>query len=279
MISRILGAAVRAVLVMIAIMTPALLLPVGMADSNQVVVLVAMVSGLFIFAEYASSMPSLVEFRFASPFNRTRFAALWLVLFCVSHISAASAFPTTMSLFIRAFGDVVGHVLDFRYSPVWMFLDAMPADTSHAEIRIARAGAGLSYFFGLIALVCFAGSMQWARWPGRSSKFNMWINLPTHDPTTSDNVVRRLTRDSWTNVVGGVLFPFVSPAVFVLVQGVLGQTMHASSQTMVWIIAAWFFIPLSLLMRGLALARLAQMLRVKRERVNVTSPHDVWQLA
>jgi len=278
-ISRVLGAAVRAVLVMILIMTPALLLSVGSADANQIVVLIALVAGMFTFAEYASSMPSLVEFRFAAPFNRTRFISLWVVLFCVSHVASAHMFPTTMSLFVRALGDVVGQILDFRYSPVWMFLDALPDTLSEQNVRIARAGAGLSYFVTLIALVCFAGSMQIARWPGRSAQFNMWVNLPTFDPTTSDDVARRMVRDSWANIILGIVFPFISPSVFVLVQGLISEGAGTSSQTMVWAIAAWSFIPLSLMMRGLALARLAHMLRVKREKVSLASPRETWQLA
>lgn len=279
MISRVLGAAVRAVLVMILIMTPALLLSVGSADANQIVVLIALVAGLFTFSEYVSSMPSLVEFRFAAPFNRTRFISLWVVLFCVSHVASAHMYPTTMSLFVRALGDVVGHILDFRYSPVWMFLDALPDSTSAQDMRIARAGAGLSYFVALIALVCFAGSMQLARWPGRSVRFNMWVNLPTFDPTTSDDVARRMVRDSWANIIVGVLFPFISPSVFLLLQGMISEGAGTSSQTLVWMIAAWSFIPLSLMMRGLALARLAHMLRAKREKVSIASPRETWQLA
>jgi hypothetical protein len=38
-----------------------------------------------------------------------------------------------------------------------------------------------------------------------------------------------------------------------------------SPQTLIWTIAAWAFLPASLLMRGVAMARIANMVRTKRD--------------
>jgi hypothetical protein len=39
----------------------------------------------------------------------------------------------------------------------------------------------------------------------------------------------------------------------------------SSPQTLIWSMAAWAFLPASLLMRGVAMARIADMIRTKRD--------------
>ena len=39
-----------------------------------------------------------------------------------------------------------------------------------------------------------------------------------------------------------------------------------SPQTMIWMLAAWAFLPISLFMRGIAMGRVAQMIEDKRRR-------------
>ncbi|MDJ1018121.1 MAG: hypothetical protein QNJ35_16545, partial [Paracoccaceae bacterium] len=70
MISRLAGAFLRALCVVLLIATPSLILPGFNADTAQVVALVALFGASLTFFEYASSYPGLVEFRDAPPFNR-----------------------------------------------------------------------------------------------------------------------------------------------------------------------------------------------------------------
>ena len=63
MISRLGGAAFRAILVVIMIVTPAMLLPGTSANVAQIVMLVAIFAAVLTFFEYSSSYPGLVEFR------------------------------------------------------------------------------------------------------------------------------------------------------------------------------------------------------------------------
>src|SRR5690554_3178218 len=72
------GAVLRALLVAALIILPAVLVPATTPESAQIVILLAIFAGGVILAEYASAYPGLIEFRFAAPYNRTRFMVLAL---------------------------------------------------------------------------------------------------------------------------------------------------------------------------------------------------------
>ena len=63
MISRLSGAVLRAMLVVLLVATPSLLLPGIGADGQQIVALVAIFGAALTIFEYASAYPGLVEFR------------------------------------------------------------------------------------------------------------------------------------------------------------------------------------------------------------------------
>ena len=69
MIGQIAGAFVRAVLVAITVSAPSLLVADQAGGSSEVIALVALCLGVFVFIEYVSSYPSLLEFRDAPPFK------------------------------------------------------------------------------------------------------------------------------------------------------------------------------------------------------------------
>jgi hypothetical protein len=117
-VSRMTGALVRAFLVMILIATPSAILPGVGADTQQMVALFALFAGALTFVEYNAVYPSMVEFRDAPPFNRLRFAMLFLIVLFLSVILAAAEAPTPLNRLFQALGLVIGHALDFPYSPV-----------------------------------------------------------------------------------------------------------------------------------------------------------------
>lgn len=263
--SQLLGAVVRGFLVALLIAMPSFLVPGNHADTSVVVALVAIFAGLLTTIEYASDYPSLVEFRDAPPFNRIRYFSLFLMVILLSEIISETIDPTTLSRFTHAIGTVVGNAMDFPYSPVRLFVLAMPADASSSEIEIVRTSAGLCYLISLVSLVVFTIGMRMGHWPSRGANFNVWVNLPTFDPTAGRDVVERLTRDARINTVLGFLLPFIIPAAMQATSDVFESFSVQSPQTLVWTISAWAFLPASLFMRGIAMARIASMIQEKRE--------------
>ena len=264
-LNRATGAAVRAFLVMVLIVLPSVILPGIGTDTKQIVALMALFAGVLVFVEYNAVYPSLVEFRDGAPFNRIRYLMLFAIILFLSVIVADREDPTTVSGLFRAVGTVIGEALDFPYSPVRL-ATFMLSDTATAEqLMEMRTAAGTAYLVSLISLAVFVVVLKIAGWPSTKSAFNVWVNLPTFEPTAGGDVVDRLERDARVNLATGFLLPFVIPALIsVLTMGLPPATM-TSPQTLIWTMAAWAFLPASLLMRGVAMARVADMIRVKRD--------------
>ena len=126
MISRLSGAVVRAMLVVLLIATPSLLLPGVSADGKEIVALIAIFGAALTIFEYASTYPGLVEFRDAPPFNRIRFISLFATVFLVSLISRGNVESTTLTQFVQAVGGLIGYAIDFPYSPVRLVVLMLP---------------------------------------------------------------------------------------------------------------------------------------------------------
>lgn len=77
-------------------------------------------------------------------------------------------------------------------------------------------------------------------------------------------MVQRLLRDARFNVALGFLLPFLIPMAVKVGTSGLDPLTLASPQTLVWVTVAWAFLPASLLMRGVGMARIAEMIREKR---------------
>ena len=265
MISRLGGAAIRAILVVIMIVTPAMLLPGTTADIAQIVMLVAIFAAVLTFFEYSSSYPGLVEFRDAPPFNRIRFGSLFLTVTSLSLLLQGAMAPTALSSFVGQIGSVVGQVVDFPYSPVRLVVLMLPPEASMEHITLVRDTAGIAYFISLFTLAVFVVHQRIQRWPTKRGTFNVWVNLPTFDPTAGGDVVERLERDARFNIALGFLLPFLTPAVIKSATSLFGAVTLDNPHTLIWTVTAWAFLPASLFMRGIAMARIAALITEKRK--------------
>ena len=265
MISRLAGAAIRAFLVILLIATPSLILPGTSAEITQIVTLIALFGAGLTFFEYASTYPGLVEFRDAPPFNRIRFGSLFLTVFLLSFLVSGSILPTTMTNFAGWLGATIGQVIDFPYSPVRLVVLMLPPEASVNHVHLVRDAAGLAYLISLLTLAVFLVLQRIHRWPLRRGSFNVWVNLPTFDPTAGGDVVERLERDARFNIALGFLLPFLTPAVIKSATSLFGAVSLDSPQTLIWTVTAWAFLPASLFMRGIAMGRIAMMITEKRK--------------
>ncbi len=264
MFNRLPGALVRAVMVVILVIMPALILPRGAQDSFQIVALFAIFAAIFTIVEYSSASPSLVEFRDAPPFNRVRFSTLFATVLCLSVIFRGYVAPSAITEIFQRSGASIGAVIDFPYSPVRLMVLMLPEDAPADLVQRVRDGAGLSYLVSIFAIVWFILVLRLRQWPRRDGPFNVWVNLPTFDPAGGD-VVERLERDGRINVILGFLLPFLVPAALKLFASFGAPVQLDDMHTLLWMISAWAFLPASILMRGVALSRVAQMIRRQRK--------------
>ncbi len=275
MVSHFTGAFVRALLVMVLITTPSLMLPSVSSDTTQIVALVSLFAAALTFFEYASTYPGLVEFRDAPPFNRVRFLSLFVTILLLSTIVRGQSEPTTLTSFIEALGNKIGSVIDVPYSPVRLVVLMLPENISIRHLILIRTAAGISYMISLTTLIIFIVTMRAIGWPTRMGSFNVWINLPTFDPTTGGDVVERLERDSRFNIALGFLLPFLIPAAVKLASIAFQPVTLESPQTLIWTMTAWAFLPASLLMRGIAMGRIAGMIAEKRRQNNLAAEAEM----
>ena len=265
MLTRLASALARAAIVLAVVLVPAILLPQTRTDTAMMVTLVGLAAGAFTFLEYFGRSPSLLEFRDAPPFNRLRIGALGITVLTLTLVLLNDVAPNTLSRLVTAVGGELGRAIDFPFSPVRLVILMMPEQTSAAALDEVRTAAGMSYLVSLLMLGSFVLSLRLRDWPSRRGVFNFWVNLPTIDPTQGGDVVARLQRDAQLNLVAGFLLPFLIPAVVKLAWAFVDPLALTEPHTLIWTMTAWAFLPASLLMRGIALNRVADMISAQRK--------------
>ena len=73
--------------------TPAIVLPGVTSDAQQFAFICAFFAAALVFIEYFSAYPSILEFRFAPPFNRIRFAAAFFSVFAILQTVGVNLLP------------------------------------------------------------------------------------------------------------------------------------------------------------------------------------------
>ena len=271
MIGRILGALLRAVLVLTLVALPSMMLPGTSPDTAQIIALVGLFGAALTFFEYASTYPGLIEFRDAAPFNRIRFGSLFVIVLSLSAVLGAGGEPTGLVAWLTAAGALVGQGIDVPFSPMRLAVMMLPDNATPAEILALKVTTGLAYLITLLTLAGFIILQQLRGWPLRNGDFNVWVNLPTFDPTAGGDVVERLERDARFNIALGFILPFLLPGVVNLGAALFGPVSLSHPQTLIWTVTAWAFLPGSLFMRGIAMTRIARMIRTKRRRTSAAA--------
>ncbi len=274
MASRLFGAAIRAILVALLIATPSLVLPGIGSGTKDLSMVFALVGAALTMFEYGSTHPGLIEFRFAPPFNRIRFVSLFLTVIFLALMFRSDGSGGEQARVIRQIGLLIGKAMDFPFSPVRILTTLLTNDGSTANTELVRSAAGLSYVISLISLAVFAISMRVLSWPLGRGSFNIWVNLPTFDPASSFDVEARLTRDARVNVIFGFTLPFLMPLVAEVSSAYYDFASIQSSQTLIWTMAVWSFLPASLFMRGIAMGKIARLIRQKRDRLHAPAVSD-----
>ena len=216
--------------------------------------------------EYYATYPSILEFRNAPPFNRLRYVAVLVTVFTIASVYRNASDPNALNGLLKTIATLTGNVLDFPYSPVRLVTVTMPQGASAAELEFVRMAAGTAYAFSLISLAIFFFLVRALDWPARNGAFNVWVNLPLFDPTVGGDVLPRLTRDGRLNIALGIIMPFLFPAFFKAISDIANPLQLTNPQTLIWTVAIWAFFPAGLVMRGIAMTRIATMIDENRKR-------------
>lgn len=270
--SRIYGAIIRAMLVVALVALPSVLMVEVSSDTKQMVTLAALLAGGLVFAEYNALYPSLIEFRDAAPYNRLRYLMLFSAVAALTLIQDAVALPSAAAETMRGIGTLVGQAMDFPFSPVHLLTQLVHSVAPEAQVASLRSAAGLAYLISVSWLALFAIIVRIGGWPNSKRPLNVWVNLPMFDPTAGADVVTRLARYGRINILLGFLMPFLVPVAAKLMLGQSPILVGLSPHSLIWIVSLWAFFPASLILRGLALLRIAELIVLSRNAHATLSP-------
>ena len=266
MIGQLTGAALRAMLVALLIAMPSLLISGVGIDGSQFVMLLALLSAGLVMVEYNSAYPSLITFRHAPPYNRLRFGMVFVAVMILTLVFRGYRDPGTTTQIMSSIGVILGNTTDFPFLPVRLAVLMLPAETSDSLVDAVRMAAGVCYSLSVLMVLAFIALVQLYGWPSRNGAFNVWINLPMFDATSGGDVVSRLKGHARINLVLGFLLPFLIPAMVSAASETLDIGALATPQILIWMMCLWAFFPASLMMRGIAMVRIASMIENKRRR-------------
>ncbi|MCA8867265.1 MAG: hypothetical protein KDA67_01280 [Rhodobacteraceae bacterium] len=247
---------------------PSFALPGSALGLQDLSVIFALAGAALTLFEYGSSHPGLIEFRFAPPYNRIRFLTLLITVYLLSMV-AVGGMAGSSGAGIREFGDVVGRALDFPFSPARIMTSVLSDDAASANTRIIKASVGVAYLVSLLSLAIFIVIIRLISWPAGRRSFNIWVNLPTFDPAAGLNIEERLLRDARINVLFGITLPFLLPmAAYMMSDYFHNYVAFSRDETLIWTVSLWAFLPANLIMRGIAIGKIARLIHDKRKRLH-----------
>jgi hypothetical protein len=262
------GAIARGLAVAGLVMLPALVVPGIPPETAHLVVLLALFAAALTAYEYASPYPGLLEFRVAAPYNRTRYLVIGLSAALLALLQRHGSDPGPLTGAVAGMAAACGAWLAAAPSPVALLVLALPEGVDAAQRALVRDGAALAFVLGVAVLLGVALAIRSGAWPRGARPFNVWINLPTFEPTAGRDVVARLRRQSRLNLGAGIALPFLLPGV-VLASTILMQPVSLTSPLgFIWGIALWAYLPVALIMRGMAMGRVARLIEERRARLD-----------
>lgn len=267
MTSRLPGACFRALLIAATVLAPSLLVAGASAQAADTMLLIAIFAAIFVVAEYWAASPGLMEFRDAPPFNRVRYGMLLAMLVLLATVFRDVDAPSAFARLVQAFGLLLGAATDVPGSPVRIVLWLLPEGTDVANVMALRSAMGLASAMAAIGMVAFWAASRAPAWPAPRGGFNVWINLPTFGATSGGDAVRRLRRDGAINIALGAVLPYLAPPLAMAVAMPYDISLFESDLLLVWTISLWAFLPACLILRGVALRRLASMLAAEHDEV------------
>ncbi len=259
MLTRLAGASVRAALVAAMIVLPAIVLPEISPDTADLAIVSAAIAAAFVIFEYGFTTPSLIEFRFAAPYNRIRFALLALLLTGIAFAFRGTVEETATTIAVSSFAVTSASIWDFSGSPL-VFFNALTQELdSEGRVLLSNAAA-LSLSLTILALFVFSAVIWLFHWPLKAKNFNLWMNMPNFDSNIGTETQQSLRQSALISMIIGLSLPFLIPQAALAFMGPLAPINAANSLLLLWMIAIWCFVPAASFLRAVALYKVASLI-------------------
>ena len=264
--NRMVGAFIRAFLVLAVVASPAFLLPDVSQAAQEISLIIGAIAGAFTFFEYASSHPGLIDFRFAPPYNRIRFVTFCFQIMALVFLCRATSGADAFSADVLQLADQAVAITNVPLSPVRVAVEVIIDQGDEPHRDLLERAAAVSFLMAFASFIFFALTLWFFRWPVGRDNFNLWVNLPTFEPSSGRDVERRLFRDGTANLLIGVGMPFVIPVIASRAGGWFDPSVLQNYQPLIWGCTLWAFLPASLIIRGAALIKVGWLVKRARTR-------------
>jgi hypothetical protein len=258
-LTRLAGASVRAALVAAMIVLPAIVLPEISHNAADLAILSAAIAAAFVVFEYGFTTPSLIEFRFAAPYNRIRFALLALLLTGIAFAFRGPVEQTATTIAVSSFAVTSASIWEFTGSPL-MFFNGMTRELDAEGRLLLSNAAALSLSLTVLALIVFSAVIWMFHWPLKARNFNLWVNMPNFDSNVGVETQQILRQSALVNMIIGLSLPFLIPQAALTFMGPLEPISSTNSLLLLWMIAIWCFVPAASILRSIALYKVATLI-------------------
>ncbi|KAB7614513.1 hypothetical protein F9L33_07685 [Amylibacter sp. SFDW26] len=237
-------------------MLPAFLLFGVSQSSIEFTRILATIVSIFVMYEYGFSSPSLIEFRFAAPYNRIRFLLLSVLVLAPTFLVGYTLAGANMVGFLPTIADKGIALLDFTYSPFMVVAETLSGENESLQAAFAQAIAfNTIIMFACITSFCVAIYLNLWRFGG--SGFNMWQNMPTYKSYETKTLQERLMNSAFASLLIACLIPLLGPTVAEVIFVNFAESGQLAPIISIWCIAFWSFFQGVFFMRAAALAKIA----------------------
>jgi hypothetical protein len=261
---RVLNAASRGILVLLLVVAPAFLLPGASRTGQEISIIMGALLAIFTCFEYASTQPGLIDFRYAPPYNRIRFVIFSMVMLGLIFVCRATANVDPFSGQVLGFADLMVATFDFAGSPLTLAVALVAEGGDQAFVDLVSRAGAMSLFLSISGLAFFTVFIWLLRWPAERDSFNLWINLPTFDPTVGKDISWRLRRGGLINLLVGLALPYGVIAVVSRAGGWFEPSALGNYQSLIWGCLVWSFLPVVIFNRGMAMLKISWLINRAR---------------
>ncbi len=256
MILRLTGAAVRAVVVAILVMLPAFLLSETSQSALEFTRILATIGAVFVIYEYGFPTPSVIEFRFAAPYNRIRYLLMLALTLAPAYLISTVLDGNVLTGIFASIAINGFAVLDFTYSPVAIVADTL-AGSDWALREVVGQAITLNIVISLSCVLAFCGAIFSNLWRFGDGNFNMWLNMPTYKSYDMTSLHKRLVNSAFASMLVAFLIPLFGPIIADIAIVWISNDGVLAPISITWVIAFWTYLPAIYVMRAVALAKVA----------------------
>jgi hypothetical protein len=254
MIQQLVGALVRALIVAMIIIIPSAAVSAGATQAQVFTFTFAVLASSIVFVEYLVEAPAILEFRFASPYNRLRMLvcavlALVLALSLSTNILMTEGILTTL-------GIISEKVMEGWGSPATLIVTAFNLDDADLHNVVFRA-ASFTFCMGFFFAFLFGSYVWLGAWPLSKRGFNLWPNMPSFTARAGQKASTKILQVAILSIALAITLPYIFPVAVRYGRENLGLNYDDNTLLLYWIILLWALAPAMAMFRAISLMKLA----------------------